>query len=765
MKMYGLLNQKKGKRASLKQAYYVLFFLFVVLPILGVLILSFLYLNNEFKKQSLQNIEQAQETIITELLSDVEVTSMRLSSIVYANNSETMGYAAGANDENVDIRYEYMQKLVKAENLALEPVKDIISIYFYMKEGNHVYLKSESKKQHSEIVSMEWYQKALKNPNQVYVGVHDTVAINDQFIGGKKDMMILEFALSPNLMTDRSEKIEMVVLYQSSGVAERIKRYNLEYKRGENKLGITQIVNKDGEVLFTTEDNAIEGKEEDYTTIRNQITFQEETWYVENIIATNKLTADFWRAALIVLGIAIVVLLLISYFSRYFIRNIVRPIEATNKGLKQVEEGNLEIHIEPAGQHEIRSMIHQFNAMVRRLRIMLKEHENETLSKMKDPAEWLKALVRKEISPDEVEKRAGAFFKDPYLLIGVTIASDTGENLSKESIKKMVQGLDKYPRYATRSISYVEKADYFVIFYRVIEEDYREKLEAILSLMIKDVKKEYDIRLFACAGEKCHDYTEFEECLKRVEKHSFLRHLGKPIFYLEDELEFKKCEIIHTLLPIYAELATALYNADEKNVTKEKEKLFKTISQSDKEGRVLHILAAITSIGIHFTEGNVNFGDILGQTINYVEKVGRLDEIKETKMWLTNYFAWIVDYMASKLNTCEADIIVKAKRYIATNYDDSTFSLSKVAKHVGLNEKYLTNRFTKEAGETFTEYLCEVRMMEAKKLLRTTNFKVYEIAEMVGYNNVEHFNRMFKKIQGITPSQYRKAKNNDDISN
>lgn len=127
------------------------------------------------------------------------------------------------------------------------------------------------------------------------------------------------------------------------------------------------------------------------------------------------------------------------------------------------------------------------------------------------------------------------------------------------------------------------------------------------------------------------------------------------------------------------------------------------------------------------------------------------------KLWLTNYFAWIMDYSASKLNVSETDVIIKAKRYISDHYEDPELSLLKVAEYVGLNEKYFTNRFTKEAGETFSSYLTALRMQKAKELLKTTIFKVYEISEMVGYHNVEHFNRMFKKLNKVTPAMYRKT--------
>ena len=100
--------------------------------------------------------------------------------------------------------------------------------------------------------------------------------------------------------------------------------------------------------------------------------------------------------------------------------------------------------------------------------------------------------------------------------------------------------------------------------------------------------------------------------------------------------------------------------------------------------------------------------------------------------------------------------MIRAKRYIADHYEDAQLSLSMVAEYVGLNEKYFTNRFTKETGETFSGYLKDLRMQKAQELLRTTSFKIYEISEMVGYHNAEHFTRMFKKVNGVSTAQYRK---------
>lgn len=171
----------------------------------------------------------------------------------------------------------------------------------------------------------------------------------------------------------------------------------------------------------------------------------------------------------------------------------------------------------------------------------------------------------------------------------------------------------------------------------------------------------------------------------------------------------------------------------------------------------IHVYAAILAIGKRFDVDNESFFDIFEKQYNYIEKIERLEDLRSLRLWLTNYFGWIMEYSATKLNIVETDAIIKAKRYMADNYEDAELSLAKVADYVGLNEKYFTNRFSKETGETFSSYLTGLRIQKAKELLKTTTFKVYEISEMVGYHNVEHFNRMFKKLNGISPAQYRKT--------
>ena len=124
----------KKRKLPLKTVYYFSFLCFIVIPILIVLLIALFILNKQFKRQAIENIKQAQETVITKLQSDIDVMSMRLSHLINTNNSEIL--AAETDTFDYSRRYEYEQKLQQAGNLALEPVKDIISVEFYMKDGS-----------------------------------------------------------------------------------------------------------------------------------------------------------------------------------------------------------------------------------------------------------------------------------------------------------------------------------------------------------------------------------------------------------------------------------------------------------------------------------------------------------------------------------------------------------------------------------------------------------------------------------------------------
>ncbi|PLS01088.1 response regulator [Neobacillus cucumis] len=96
----------------------------------------------------------------------------------------------------------------------------------------------------------------------------------------------------------------------------------------------------------------------------------------------------------------------------------------------------------------------------------------------------------------------------------------------------------------------------------------------------------------------------------------------------------------------------------------------------------------------------------------------------------------------------------KIKQFVDSHYREN-MSLKSIAAKFYMNPVYLGQLFKKTYGIYFKDYLLQVRINEAKKLLRQSELKIYEIAERVGFNNTDYFVTMFGKYEKLTPSEYR----------
>jgi two-component system response regulator YesN len=99
-------------------------------------------------------------------------------------------------------------------------------------------------------------------------------------------------------------------------------------------------------------------------------------------------------------------------------------------------------------------------------------------------------------------------------------------------------------------------------------------------------------------------------------------------------------------------------------------------------------------------------------------------------------------------------IVMKATNYIKEHYKES-IGLEEISQMLGITPVYLSSQFNKIVGINFTQFVKELRMNEAKKLLMTTDMKLYVIGEKVGYQDPKYFCRVFKEICGISPKIYK----------
>ena len=99
--------------------------------------------------------------------------------------------------------------------------------------------------------------------------------------------------------------------------------------------------------------------------------------------------------------------------------------------------------------------------------------------------------------------------------------------------------------------------------------------------------------------------------------------------------------------------------------------------------------------------------------------------------------------------------VLSAMDYIAENYANPSLTVGMVAQALGLSEGHLSHLFKKETEQTLLSYLTRYRIHKSMELLRDCRRKVYEVAECVGYRDSAYFSATFKRLTGVSPSEYQ----------
>ncbi|MGI6333844.1 MAG: helix-turn-helix domain-containing protein [Saccharofermentanales bacterium] len=120
----------------------------------------------------------------------------------------------------------------------------------------------------------------------------------------------------------------------------------------------------------------------------------------------------------------------------------------------------------------------------------------------------------------------------------------------------------------------------------------------------------------------------------------------------------------------------------------------------------------------------------------------------------SNYF--LDNYQLKNGDNKTVTLIQEAIRYINLNYT-SDLTLSSISNFLNVSTFYFSRQFKAQTGVSFKDYINGIRINKACQLLGTTNWRIIDITYESGFNSLRTFNRIFRKINGISPSNYRRS--------
>ena len=167
-------------------------------------------------------------------------------------------------------------------------------------------------------------------------------------------------------------------------------------------------------------------------------------------------------------------------------------------------------------------------------------------------------------------------------------------------------------------------------------------------------------------------------------------------------------------------------------------------------------LIDILSIILNFvTSMELDWDLVWDKKDKFLLEINKLKTKEKINAWLFEICTKISSELTQTRDHNKNDLIEKAKDHVQQNYSDGDLNAEKLCEILHISTNYFSALFKKETGLTFTSYLTQTRIDQAKKLLRNTEQKTFDIGNQVGYSQGHYFSYVFKKNTGISPTEYR----------
>lgn len=171
------------------------------------------------------------------------------------------------------------------------------------------------------------------------------------------------------------------------------------------------------------------------------------------------------------------------------------------------------------------------------------------------------------------------------------------------------------------------------------------------------------------------------------------------------------------------------------------------------KARVLELVVLLSRAAL---EGGASTEEIFGLNFKYINEIYTFRTVDQLAVWLSKIMLRFSDCVFDLKDVKHVDVIYKALEYIKKNFMNK-ISLNDVAYVSNISPSYFSKVFKEEMGKNFNNYLNEIRVHNAKRLLMDDSIPLVDVAFMTGFEDQSYFSKVFKRITGISPGKYRES--------
>ena len=303
--------------------------------------------------------------------------------------------------------------------------------------------------------------------------------------------------------------------------------------------------------------------------------------------------------------------------------------------------------------------------------------------------------------------------------------------------------------YFNKDVSLADAQNMLIDFFQLIKDKSYEELGVNISVAIGDIT--YDI-------SKSH-----EALLNANKALEFIGTGGFKSIVLAIDIKNTLPATEYDMQMIKEEIENMIDSHDERVVNDFTEKYFSAnylVSENTYRSMAFAVIS-VTQIILY--ERNESFANIFEDEMVLWKKILNFESIQDIKNLITNILIMAIKYLSEQQNKHHHQIIHDIKKIIETEYA-AIENVSEITEKLYLSKNHANYIFKNYTGKNIFDYLIRTRMEKSKIFLKDERYKIYEVAQMVGYKNNAYFTVVFKAYVGMTPNEYRKQYNNNEDS-